>query len=80
MCAIKTSPVPVCYIVVVARNLSSYIPVLKFILFQLLEAVQSVHKAVKSNTREEEPPVPPYPDLGNLRLDQGRSLAQPSPA
>ena len=63
---------------VVARNLSSYIPVLKFVLFQLLEAVQSVHKAVKSNNREEEPPVPPYPDLGNLRLDQGRSLAQAS--
>ena len=45
----------------------------------MLEAVQSVHKAVKSNNREEEPPVPPYPDLGNLRLDQGRRevLAQP---
>jgi len=37
----------------------------------LLEAVQSVHKAVKSNAREEpEPPLPPYPELRNLRLDE----------
>ena len=57
-------------------------PVTFELLFQLLEAVQSVHKAVKSNNRDEqEPPLPPYPDLANLRLDQGRSndsLAKPS--
>ena len=41
--------------------------------FQLLEAVQSVHKAVQSNSGgEEEPPLPPYPDVRNLRLDDGK--------
>ena len=43
--------------------------------FQLLEAVQSVHKAVQSNNRGEEdqrPPVPPYPDVSSLRLDEGK--------
>jgi len=39
----------------------------------LLEAVQSVHKAVQSNSGgEEEPPLPPYPDVRNLRLDDGK--------
>ena len=46
------------------------------LLFQLLEAVQSVHKAVQSNNRGEEdqqrPPVPPYPDVSSLRLDEGK--------
>merc|ERR1711892_1597539 len=42
----------------------------------LLEAVQSVHKAVQSNNSgEEEPPVPPYPDVRNLRLDEASKMA-----
>merc|ERR1719361_661582 len=46
----------------------------------LLEAVQSVHKAVKSNNRDEqEPPLPPYPDLANLRLDQAPEMAAVKP-
>jgi len=37
----------------------------------LLEAVESVHNAVQSGDRSEsvQPPLPPYPDLGNLSLD-----------
>jgi len=47
----------------------------------LLEAVQSVHKAVQSNTPgEEEPPLPPYPDVRNLRLDEdGDAPPRPPP-
>jgi len=49
--------------------------------FQLLEAVQSVHKAVQSNNSgEEEPPLPPYPDVRNLRLDEdGDAPPRPPP-
>merc|ERR1712106_477367 len=44
--------------------------------YKLLEAVQSVHKAVQSNNSgEEEPPVPPYPDVRNLRLDEASKMA-----
>jgi len=46
---------------------------------QLLEAVQSVHKAVQSNNRGEEdqrPPVPPYPDVSSLRLDEERDMTE----
>jgi len=44
--------------------------------YKLLEAVQSVHKAVQSNSGgEEEPPLPPYPDVRNLRLDDASSMA-----
>jgi len=47
----------------------------------LLEAVQSVHKAVQSNNSgEEEPPLPPYPDVRNLRLDEdGDAPPRPPP-
>merc|ERR1719300_1004821 len=46
----------------------------------LLEAVQSVHKAVQSNSGgEEEPPLPPYPDVRNLRLDDDGGDAPPRP-
>merc|ERR1719333_257451 len=49
----------------------------------LLEAVQSVHKAVQSNNRGEEdqrPPVPPYPDVSSLRLDEdGAAPPRPPP-
>merc|ERR1719308_56131 len=50
-------------------------------LFQLLEAVQSVHKAVQSNSSgEEEPPLPPYPDVRNLRLEEdGDAPPRPPP-
>merc|ERR1719481_2260183 len=42
----------------------------------LLEAVQSVHKAVQSNNSgEEEPPLPPYPDVRNLRLEEASKMA-----
>ena len=43
---------------------------------QLLEAVQSVHAAVQSNSREDaaQPPLPPYPDVSSLRLDEGKVL------
>jgi len=42
----------------------------------LLEAVQSVHKAVQSNSSgEEEPPLPPYPDVRNLRLEEASKMA-----
>jgi len=38
--------------------------------------VQSVHKAVQSNNSgEEEPPLPPYPDVRNLRLDEAPKMA-----
>ena len=43
--------------------------------FQLLEAVQSVHRAVQSNNcgdQEQSPPIPPYPDVNSLRLDEGK--------
>ena len=46
-------------------------------MFQLLEAVQSVHKAVQSNNRDDQelqPPVPPYPDVSSLRIDEGNVL------
>merc|ERR1712106_625679 len=44
--------------------------------YKLLEAVQSVHKAVQSNNSgEEEPPLPPYPDVRNLRLDEASKMA-----
>jgi len=44
--------------------------------YKLLEAVQSVHKAVQSNNPgEEEPPLPPYPDVRNLRLDEASKMA-----
>jgi len=47
----------------------------------LLEAVQSVHKAVQSNSSgEEEPPLPPYPDVRNLRLEEdGDAPPRPPP-
>merc|ERR1719422_1911161 len=42
--------------------------------YKLLEAVHSVHKAVQSNNREDtdsqQPPIPPYPDVSSLRLDE----------
>jgi len=44
--------------------------------YKLLEAVQSVHKAVQSNSSgEEEPPLPPYPDVRNLRLEEASKMA-----
>lgn len=47
---------------------------------KLLEAVQSVHKAVQSNNREDQPPVPPYPDVASLRLDEdGAAPPRPPP-
>merc|ERR1719158_459748 len=50
----------------------------------LLEAVHSVHKAVQSNNREDpdsqQPPIPPYPDVSSLRLDEdGTAPPRPPP-
>merc|ERR550534_1260691 len=38
---------------------------------QLLEAVQGVHQAVSQHSgKDQQPPLPPYPDLGNLSLQE----------
>merc|ERR1719341_2092462 len=38
---------------------------------QLLEAVQGVHQAVSHHSgKDQQPPLPPYPDLGNLSLQE----------
>jgi len=40
---------------------------------QLLEAVQGVHQAVSDHSGgEQQPPLPPYPDLGNLSINQDK--------
>jgi len=48
----------------------------------LLEAVQSVHKAVQSNNREDpelqQPPIPPYPDVSSLRIDEVNDMGSVS--
>merc|ERR1711971_1347331 len=37
----------------------------------LLEAVQGVHQAVSHHSgKDQQPPLPPYPDLGNLSLQE----------
>ena len=43
---------------------------------QLLEAVQGVHQAVSHHSgKDQQPPLPPYPDLGNLSLQEGKEAS-----
>merc|ERR1719422_1608923 len=47
----------------------------------LLEAVQGVHQAVSQHSgKDQQPPLPPYPDLGNLSLQEdGDAPPRPPP-
>merc|ERR1719295_2135232 len=47
----------------------------------LLEAVQGVHQAVSHHSgKDQQPPLPPYPDLGNLSLQEdGDAPPRPPP-